>query len=258
MLVKSCLTQRNLSSSIPLPLLNLLERLHRSVQRVLVISSELGVGALERGVAEGLWLFDTVILYVSIPVGFVWFLFLDSVAVGSTGEIIGRWERSWIRSYPLRCAFFDWLCWDEFLDSVRVRGQHLFFSPWHEILRLLRCWYDACAEPVVRPDRLSLHRHSKINPSSRAPCQPFRPHQDLFGAGVYILAIATVFLGFTGSRKVVECVGVLLTHECGQSMKSSEIGCEGLWAAKFGRFAGSMKSWQRGCYITRRGCYIQP
>jgi len=44
--------------SIPLPLLNLLQRLHGAVQRVLVVSSELRVCAFERGVSVGFGLVD--------------------------------------------------------------------------------------------------------------------------------------------------------------------------------------------------------
>ena len=50
----------SLSSSISFSLLHLLECSHRAVQGVLVVSSELGVGAFERGVAIGLGLFDAV------------------------------------------------------------------------------------------------------------------------------------------------------------------------------------------------------
>jgi hypothetical protein len=52
-------------SSIPLPLLNLLQRPHGAVQRVLVVPSEFGVGAFEGGVAECFWFFDPV-SYISV------------------------------------------------------------------------------------------------------------------------------------------------------------------------------------------------
>lgn len=48
-------------SGISLSLLHLLEGLHRSVQRMSVVSSELGVGTLERGISVGLWLLDAVL-----------------------------------------------------------------------------------------------------------------------------------------------------------------------------------------------------
>ena len=46
------------SSGVPLPLLDLFQRPHRAVQRVLVVSSELRVGAFQRGVSVGLGLLD--------------------------------------------------------------------------------------------------------------------------------------------------------------------------------------------------------
>jgi hypothetical protein len=46
--------------SLPLPLLNLLQRPHGAVQRMLVVPSELGVGAFEGGVAEGFWFLNTI------------------------------------------------------------------------------------------------------------------------------------------------------------------------------------------------------
>lgn len=46
--------------SIPLALLDLLERLHGTVQSVLVVSSELRVCALEGGVSVGFGLVDTI------------------------------------------------------------------------------------------------------------------------------------------------------------------------------------------------------
>ena len=36
------------------------QRLHRSVQRMSVVSSELGVGAFEGGISVGFWLLDTI------------------------------------------------------------------------------------------------------------------------------------------------------------------------------------------------------
>jgi hypothetical protein len=50
------------SCSISLSLPDFFQRLHRSMQRMLVISSELGVCALERGVSEGLGLLDAVVM----------------------------------------------------------------------------------------------------------------------------------------------------------------------------------------------------
>lgn len=45
---------------LPLSLLDLLKRLHGSVQGVSVVSSELRIGALQRRISVGLWLLDTV------------------------------------------------------------------------------------------------------------------------------------------------------------------------------------------------------
>ena len=71
-----------------------------AVEGMPVVSPELGVGAVQRGVALGLGLLDAV---RGFPVSY-----LDAVA----GVV-----RSWAVSYPFRCALRDWLCWDEFLDS---------------------------------------------------------------------------------------------------------------------------------------------
>ncbi len=46
---------------ISLSLLHLLERFHRSVQSMSVVSSKLGICALERRVSVGLWLLDAIV-----------------------------------------------------------------------------------------------------------------------------------------------------------------------------------------------------
>jgi hypothetical protein len=48
------------SGGIPLSLLDLLQRLHRAMQSMSVVSPELGVGAFEGGVAVGFGFLDTV------------------------------------------------------------------------------------------------------------------------------------------------------------------------------------------------------
>lgn len=51
---------RNLDG-VPLALLSLLQRFHRSVQSMSVVSSELGICALEGRISVGLWLLDTIV-----------------------------------------------------------------------------------------------------------------------------------------------------------------------------------------------------
>lgn len=51
---------------ISLSLLDLLESLHGSVQSMSVVSSELGIGALEGRISVGLWLLDTVVSHTSV------------------------------------------------------------------------------------------------------------------------------------------------------------------------------------------------
>ncbi len=72
-----------------------------AVERMPVVSPELGVGAVQRGVALGLGLLDAVAVSLLASVG------------AARGLVVASWE---VR-YPFRCALRDWLCWDEFLDS---------------------------------------------------------------------------------------------------------------------------------------------
>lgn len=45
-------------------------------------------------------------------------------------------------AYPFLCAFFDWLCWDEFFDSAQIR-QYITptcFRHSHDILAMATMW----------------------------------------------------------------------------------------------------------------------
>ena len=67
-----------------------------------VVPAELGVGAVERGISRGLGLLDTAESIPSASQGSQW----------TTATMAG--------TYPFRCALRDWLCWDEFFDSVEM------------------------------------------------------------------------------------------------------------------------------------------
>ena len=69
-----------------------------AVERMSVVAAELGVGAVERGISHGLGLLDAAELFRQLPGCCQWT------------------PRGW--PYPFRCALRDWLCWDEFFDSV--------------------------------------------------------------------------------------------------------------------------------------------
>ena len=89
---------------------------HGSVKSMPVVPPELGVGALERGVTVSLGLLDT-----AMP---------SAVALHAVRLIEGHVfhppddgaRAMEVRdAYPFRWFFFDWLCWDEFLDSAHLR-----------------------------------------------------------------------------------------------------------------------------------------
>ena len=82
-----------------------------------MVSPELRVGSLERWVSVGLWLLDTANMS-SISIHSL----LNLIPQGSCVHLRrhGIVAKGGERSYPLRCAFFDWLCWDEFFDSVVI------------------------------------------------------------------------------------------------------------------------------------------
>jgi hypothetical protein len=65
-----------------------------------VVSPELRVGTLQRGVSRGLGLLDTAVVLLSVQL-----VCLNH----STIDV----------PYPFRCALRDWLCWDEFFDSAK-------------------------------------------------------------------------------------------------------------------------------------------
>jgi hypothetical protein len=72
------------------------------MERMSVVPAELGVGAVERGISRGLGLLDAA---ESIP----------SVSQDS------QWTTALMAGpYPFRCALRDWLCCDEFFDSVEM------------------------------------------------------------------------------------------------------------------------------------------
>lgn len=72
------------------------QSLHVAVQGMSVVSAELGVGTLERGVARGLGLLDAV----------------------QTVRIIIEFGNARSDTNPLRWALAVWLCWELFFDSV--------------------------------------------------------------------------------------------------------------------------------------------
>lgn len=69
-----------------------------------MVSAELGVGTLQGGVSGGLRLLDAVKC--------------QSVDVVVVGKIFDS------NTDPLRWAFFHWLAWDEFFDSVNCLLVH--------------------------------------------------------------------------------------------------------------------------------------
>ena len=64
-----------------------------------MISPELGVDTLQRGVPLGLGALDAIEIVLLVS-GII-----DADSLRQS-------------SYPLRCALRDWLCWDAFFDSV--------------------------------------------------------------------------------------------------------------------------------------------
>ncbi len=79
------------------------QSLGSAVEGMPVVSPELGVGAVQRGVALGLGLLDAV----------------RGLVVSHLDGCSGQFDVG--VPYPFRCALRVWLCWDEFLDSARGR-----------------------------------------------------------------------------------------------------------------------------------------
>ena len=79
-----------------------------------MVPPELGVGTLERGVTVSLGLLDTALpSAVALHVARL----LEGRVCHSRDD--GTRAMELRDAYPFRWFFFDWLCWDEFLDSAR-------------------------------------------------------------------------------------------------------------------------------------------
>lgn len=83
-----------------------------------VVSSELGVGALERRVSVRLGLLDTV-EQRPLALGPHARRYND-FSVLFHGLVRYSEECGMCESYPFLWFFFAWLCWDEFFDSARL------------------------------------------------------------------------------------------------------------------------------------------
>lgn len=89
---------------------------HGAVQSMPVVAAELGVGALERRVTVSLGLLDTAGPNKSAIIFRTIYHFACAGCRGSTMR--GYFARETEGAHPFLWFFFDWLCWDEFLDSA--------------------------------------------------------------------------------------------------------------------------------------------
>jgi len=119
-LTSFCTTVSGVRAGVHICGLSTHQSAHGAVKSMPVVPAELGVGALERRVTVRLGLLDTAVppcqqCSASHRRGVVT-VRVTGVFVGDAIPCVRRASGG---AYPFLWFFFDWLCWDEFLDSAQ-------------------------------------------------------------------------------------------------------------------------------------------